>query len=191
VKDIFQEESQNLKPMLSALERIQSEIVKYNPKALLLFGSLARYLSGDTGERQPNDVDLLVITNNTPFIIMNADFGCAVEFHCFSIDRAVKIARILRYDSRASALSKLYGSVLARKHSISIIAAAMMLGPDYGNFGIEQIEVNGITDTRDYSVHRALVGEPWWSRLCRYARERRGPLKRFSDKISYNYDFKG
>ena len=67
----------------------------------------------------------------------------------------------------------------------------MMLGPGYGDFGIEQIEIDGITDTRDYSIHRVLMGDAWWERLCRYALERRGPLMRFTDKIVGSYDFKG
>lgn len=176
--------------MLSAVERIKADIVNYHPKALLLFGSLARHLCGDSGDHVPNDVDLLVITNNTPFLIMNTDYGCAVELHSFTVDRAVRIARLLRYDSRPAALSKLYGRVLVKEHAIDIIAAAMMLGPDYGKFGIEQIEVDGMTDTRNYSIHTVLVGDTWWQRLRRYANERRGPIKRFADKIAYNYAFK-
>lgn len=177
--------------MLSALGCIKADLSDYHPKALLLFGSLARYLAGDRGSHPPNDVDLLVITNNTPFLIMEKDYGCTVELHSFTVDRAVGIARTLRYDSRPAALAKLYGRVLAKAHAIDIIAAAMMLGSDYPDFGIEQIEVDGITDTRDYSIHRVLAGQRWWRRLCRYAAERRGPLGRFADKIVHNYDFRG
>ena len=177
--------------MQSALASIQADISDYHPKALLLFGSLARYLAGDSGGHLPNDIDLLVITNNTPFLLMGRDYGCPVELHSFTVDRAVGIARMLRYDSRPAALSKLYGRVLARAHSIDIIAAAMMLGSDYPAFGIEQIEIDGIMDTRDYSIHRVLSGQRWWRALCRYAAERRGPLGRLADKIVHNYDFKG
>jgi hypothetical protein len=107
------------------------------------------------------------------------------------VERTVGIARSLRYDSRPVALSKLYSRVLAREHAIDVIAAAMILGPAYKDFGIEQIEVNGITDTRDYSIHRVLMGGEWWKRLCRYASQRRGPLMRFTDKIVHSYDFQG
>lgn len=178
-----------LKPMLSAIEQISADMRDYHPKALLLFGSLARYLAGDPGDHIPNDLDLLVITNNIPFVVLNSEYGCKVELHSFKVDRIVGIARSLRYDSRPVALSKLYSRVLARKHSIDVIAAAMLLGPGYGEFGIEQIEINGITDTRDYSIHRALMGDAWWERLCRYAAERRGPLMRFTDKMVRNYNF--
>jgi hypothetical protein len=36
-----------------------------------------------------------------------------------------------------------------------------------------------------------LTGDRWWERLCGYAKERRGPLMRFTDKIVRNYDFDG
>lgn len=175
--------------MLSAIERIKADLMDFHPKALLLFGSLARHLSGDPGDQLPNDVDLLVVTNNTPFLIMQRDYGCVVELHSFTVNRIVGTARSLRYDSRPAALAKLYGRVLAREHAIDVIVAAMMLGSGYGNFGIEQIERNGITDPRDYSIHRVMMGAGWWDRLRRYAQERRGPLMRFTDKIVRNYDF--
>jgi hypothetical protein len=177
--------------MLSAIERIKLDLNDFHPKTVLLFGSLARYLAGDPIDHLPNDIDLLVVTNNTPFLIMKTDYGCALELHSFTVNRIVSIARSLRYDTRPAALSKLYGRVLAKEHAIDIIAAAMMLGPGYGEFGIEQIEVNGITDARDYSSHQVLMGDAWWNRLCRYATERRGPLMRFTDKIVRNYDFEG
>jgi hypothetical protein len=182
-------ETDPLAPMLSAIERIKADLKEYHPKALLLFGSLARCLVGDPGDHPPNDVDLLVVTNNTPFMVMSKDYGCATELHSFPVARIVGIARSLRYDSRPVLLSKLYGRVLAKAHAIDVIVAAMMLGPAYGDVGIEQIEINGILDTRDYSIHRVLMGSGWWERLCRYAVERRGPLMRFTDKMVRNYDF--
>lgn len=185
------ENDHQLQLMLSAIERIKADLHDCHPKALMLFGSLARYLAGDPGDHLPNDIDLLVVTNNTPFLTMRTDYGCTLELHSFTVERIVAIARSLRYDSRPVALSKLYGRVLAKEHAIDVIAAAMMLGPGYGVFGIEQIEINSITDTRDYSIHRVLMGQAWWGRLCRYALERRGPLMRFTDKIVSSYDFKG
>ena len=185
------ENDHHLTPMLSAIEQIKADLKDCHPKALLLFGSLARRLAGDPGDHLPNDVDLLVVTNNTPFLVMNKEYGCVVELHSFTVDRIVGIAKSLRYDSRPVALSKLYSRVLAKEHAIDVIAAAMMLGSVYQDFGIEQIEINGITDTRDYSISRVLMGEAWWRCLSRYAAERRGPLMRFTDKIVRNYDFEG
>jgi hypothetical protein len=181
----------HLQAMLTAMERITTDIKDYHPRVLLLFGSFARYLAGDPGDHLPNDLDLLVVTDNIPFTVMNNDYGCALELHRFTVNRIVGIARSLRYNSRPVALAKLYGRVLARKHSIDVIAAAMLLGPTYGNFGIEQIEIDGITDTRDYSIHRVLTGKAWWERLRHYAKQRRGPLLRFTDRIVRDDVFQG
>ena len=71
--------------MLSAIEHIKADMVNYHPKALLLFGSLARFLAGDPGDHLPNDADLLVITNNTPFLVMQTDYGCKIELHSFTV----------------------------------------------------------------------------------------------------------
>lgn len=185
------ESDTRLATMLQVIERIKAALVDYHPKAALVFGSLARSLAGDPGDRPPNDIDLLVVTNNTPFILMQTDYGVPVELHSFTVDRMVGIAKCLRYDSRPVALSKLYGRVLAKEHAIDVIAAAMLLGPGYGTFGIEQIDIDGIADNRDYSIHRVLTGNEWWARLCRYARQRRGPLKRFVDKVAHTDDFTG
>ena len=181
----------HLQSMMSAITRITADIMDYHPKAFLLFGSFARYLAGEPIDHPPNDLDLLVITNNPPLMIINTDYGCPVALHRFTVDRIVGIARSLRYDSRPVVLSKLYGRNVVRQHAIDVIAAAMMLGPGYAEFGIEQIEINGITDPRDYSIHRVLTGEAWWTHLCDYATERRGPLLRFSDKLAGNDEFTG
>ncbi len=163
----------------------------YHPKALILFGSFARYLIDGPTDHMPNDLDLLVVTANLPFMVTHTDYGCPIELHRFTVDRMVGIARSLRYDSRPVALSKLYGRNVMQRHAIDVIAAAMMLGPNYGDFGIEQIEVNGHSDPRDYSVHRVLTGKRWWTRLCDYATQRRGPLLRFSDKLACSDGFEG
>jgi predicted nucleotidyltransferase len=79
------ENDHHLAPMLSAMEQIKADMKDYHPKALLLFGSLARYLAGDPGDHLPNDLDLLVVTNNTPFMVMKTDYGCTVELHSFTV----------------------------------------------------------------------------------------------------------
>lgn len=185
------EEDPDLSALLRAVDRITADLAECRPKVLLLFGSLARHLTGNPGDTLPNDVDLLVVTNNIPFWIQPADYGCVIELHRFSVERMVGIARSLRYDSRPVALAKLYGRVLAKGHAIDVIAAAMLLGAGYGDFGIEQIEKDGLIDTRDYSIHRVLLGGAWWQRLRSYANQRRGPWMRFTDKIGRNDDFGG
>ena len=76
-----------------------------------------------------------------------------------------------------------------KQHSKDVIAACLLLGPDYNQFGIEQIEIDDLPDPRDYSVHKVWHGVKWWEKLSRYAKNRRGPLKRFSDKIVRQYEF--
>jgi hypothetical protein len=112
-----------------------------------------------------------------------------VEVNLFKIHQLTEIAKSLRYDTKPVALSKLYGKNLFKKHARDVIAACLLLGPAYNEFGIEQIEIDGLRDKRDYSVHHVLSGKAWWERICTYAKERRGPLKRFSDKIVENYEF--
>mgnify|MGYP006299525957 CR=1 FL=1 len=76
------------------------------------------------------------------------------------------------------------GWEIVRQQADSVVAACILLGPDYRAFGIEQIEIDGREDPRDYALHHVLWGHRWWRQLTRYARERRGPLKRFSDRIA-------
>ena len=134
-------------------------------------------------------MDILFVGNNPPYKVERKDYGVAVQFNRMPVDQIVAIAKSLRYDSKVSALSKLYSKNVMKLHSIDVIAACLLLGPKYNDFGIEQIEVDGLVDKRDYSVHQVLFGQRWWSRLREYASERRGPWKRFSDKIVQNENF--
>jgi hypothetical protein len=174
-----------------ALRQLVEDVAEYYPKTVLLFGSLARWLAGVQGEKLPNDMDILFVGNTSPFNVEGKDYGVPVQFNRFAVDQAVAIAKSLRYDSKVTALSKLYSKNVVKQHSIDVIAACLMLGPNYNDFGIQQIEVGGIIDKRDYSVHRVLFGEQWWRRLRAYARERRGPWKRFSDRIAFSEEFEG
>jgi hypothetical protein len=78
---------------------------------------------------------------------------------------------------------------VVKQHSIDVIAACLLLGSRYNEFGIEQIEIDGLIDKRDYSMHRVLQGEDWWNRLRNYALERRGPWRRFADRMVQNEEF--
>jgi hypothetical protein len=121
--------------------------------------------------------------NMPPVGVESKDYACSLEVHRLSEFQVVEIAKSLRYDIKALALSKLYSKVVAKSHAIDVIAACLLLGKQYREFGIEQIEINGRVDQRDYSIHTVLHGEKWWQQLCAYARERRGPIKRLSDKL--------
>lgn len=172
------------------IQRISDDLREYHPRAVVLFGSMARYRAGMDVDHEPNDIDVIMVGDNPPTTVENRDYGCDIELHRFRIHQFVDIAKTLRYDSKPAALSKLYGSVLMRQHSRNIIAACLLLGPSYNDFGIEQIEVDAKSDPRDYSVHQVLIGKEWWQDISEYARERRGPLKRFSDKIVNRCEFR-
>jgi hypothetical protein len=173
------------------LHQLAEDVTEYYPKTVLLFGSLARWLAGVQGAKLPNDMDILFVGNTSPFKVERKDYGVPMQLNRLSVDQTVAIAKSLRYDSKVAALTKLYSKNLVKQHSIDVIAACLMLGPNYNDFGIQQIEVDGIIDKRDYSAHRVLFGEQWWDRLRAYARERRGPWKRFSDRIVFNEEFEG
>ena len=159
------------------------ELGAYHPRVVLLFGSMARFRAGIDTSHVPNDMDLLVVGDQIPPVFETKDFGFPTEITRMRTHTMTEIARSLRYDSRPVALSKLYGNQLLKKQASSVIAASLLLGPGYRAFGIEQIEVDGREDERDYSVHQVLLGNKWWRQIVDYARERRGPLRRFSDKI--------
>jgi hypothetical protein len=174
-----------------ALHRLVKDLAEYYPKTVLLFGSLARWFAGTPGRTLPKDMDILFVGNTSPFNVQRKEYGVPMQLNRLSVEQAVAIARSLRYDSKVAALSKLYSKNLVKQHSIDVIAACLMLGPNYNDFGIQQIEVGGIIDKRDYSVHQVLFGDQWWRRLRVYARERRGPWKRLSDRIVSNEAFEG
>jgi hypothetical protein len=162
---------------------IVGDLKRHRPKAVLLYGSMARMLAGMEMREPPNDIDLLVIGDQIPVTMETKDYGFPTEMIRMRTHSLTEIARSLRYDSRPVALAKLYGHQLAKQHASPVIAACLLLGETYRLFGIEQIELDGREDPRDYSVHQVLLGHAWWRQIVLYARERRGPLKRLSDKI--------
>jgi predicted nucleotidyltransferase len=173
-----------LKTKLAILPEIIRELETYHPLAVVLFGSLARHLHGLPLDHDPKDIDMLVVGDNVTPTVGRKYSGIPLELLRFRCHPFVTIARSLRYDPKPLVLTRLYGDQLARQHARNIIAACLLLGTGYRHFGIEQIEIDGLEDPRDYSVHEVLAGEEWWRQISSFARERRGPLKRFSDKIA-------
>ena len=173
-----------LQAKLEMLPRITRELAVYHPQVVVLFGSLARHLQGMALEHAPRDIDILVVGDNVPATVAQKYEQIPLELHRFRAHSFLAIARSLRYDPRPLALTRLYSNQLAHQHARSVIAACLLLGPGYRQFGIEQIEVDGLEDERDYSVHHVLQGERWWQQVSSFARERRGPIRRFSDKIA-------
>ena len=54
----------------------------------------------------------------------------------------------------------------------SDIAACLLLGPQYHQYGFLQMETE--QHHRDYSIHEVLIGKKWWQALQAYARDHRG-----------------
>jgi predicted nucleotidyltransferase len=161
------------------------------PRAVVLFGSAAAFLDGREGSEAPHDLDLLLVGDFPPPQRLPEDHRFPVELHRLRIAELIEIATILRYDARLVALARLYADNVMRQHALRVIAACLLLGPAYGDFGFEQIEVEGRPDPRDYSCQRVLYGQRWWGRIAAWARERRGPMRRWSDRLVDNDAFPG
>ncbi|MBL0714401.1 MAG: nucleotidyltransferase domain-containing protein [Desulfosarcina sp.] len=181
----------DLQDKLEALPRITRDLKVYHPRAIVLFGSLARHLQALPLDHAPKDIDILVVGDNVPPAAEKKNYEAPLELLRFRLHPFIELARSLRYDPKPMALTRLYGNQLARRHARNVIAACLLLGPAYSRFGIEQIEVGSLADPRDYSVHRVLHGDRWWRHISDFACERRGPIKRFSDKIAGRDQFVG
>ena len=173
------------------IQRACAQIKPWYPKTILLIGSMARYVLGIDRDHIPNDIDLLVVVDNPLLDFAPRPDELPVELHRYPIEEMIQIAYSLRYDARSVALSKLYGKTVLKQHSRDIIAAALLLGSRYNDFGIEQIEIDGQTDPRNYAIHQVLFGKRWWQALRRYAAKRRGPMGWLSDKLFYLDRFEG
>jgi hypothetical protein len=174
---------------LETAVRVAEDLETYGPRTVVLFGSVARLAAGAPAERPPRDLDLFLVGDIPPVTVAACEYGLPVELHRLRLQECLDIARCLRYDSRPIALSKLYTHQLISGAAVRVIAACLLLGPGYRAFGIQQIEVDGREDPRDYAVQRVLRGKPWWRRLQRYAAQRRGPWLRFSDKLVERDEF--
>lgn len=180
---------EKLRSCQAVVETIVRRLPDYHPKAALLFGSLARLTAGLHVDHFPRDIDILLVGNNRPLDLNHKSHLHPVELHHYRIEEILGVARCLRYDPKPVALTRLYTRNVVKQHARDVIAACLLLGSAYGEFGIEQLEIDGHVDTRDYSVHQVLFGDAWWRRLCAYARQRRGGLLRFSDKLAGTYAF--
>ena len=167
----------------SRLERIATELRACYPKAVLLFGSAVAFLDDPRTTPRPHDLDILLVADNPLLDADMKNITPPVELHRFRSGEVIAVARSLRYNSKAVALSKLYAKNLAKQHARDVILAAILLGPNYNDFGIEQIDVGGRPDSRDYSRHLILSGHGWWQRLTAWALERRNLLQRLADKM--------
>lgn len=168
---------------LEAAARAARDLQACGPRAVVLFGSVARLAAGAVPERPPRDLDLFLVGDTPPVAVEAGDYGVPLQLHRLRIRECVELARTLRYDPRPVALAKLYAHQVMRGEAVRVIAACLLLGSGYRAFGIQQIEVDGREDTRDYAAQRVLQGRRWWGRLQAFAQDRRGPWKRFSDRL--------
>jgi hypothetical protein len=170
-----------------ALDAVLADVVQAlagcYPKAVLLFGSGVAFLQDPLANPAPNDLDILLVADNPLVDIRLEDFEPPVELHRFRSDEVGAVARSLRYDRRAVALTKLYAKNVVKQHARDVILASILLGPSYGAFGIEQIEIGARIDTRDYSLHIVLHGQEWWQQLTQWARQRRNLFERLADRM--------
>ena len=172
--------SQSLDALLAKLVGI---LAGCYPKAVLLFGSAVAFLQDCQTNPAPHDLDILLVADNPLVDIRLDDFDPPVELHRFRSDEVCAVARSLRYDSRAVALTKLYAKNVVKQHARDVILASILLGPAYNAFGIEQIEIDARIDTRDYSRHIVLHGHGWWQGLTQWARRRRNFFELLADKL--------
>ena len=90
------------------LTKIVGDLERDRPRAVVLFGSTARFLLGRETTRQPGDIDLLVVGDQIPITFESADYGYPTEIRRMRTYTVTEIARSLRYDARPVALAKLY-----------------------------------------------------------------------------------
>jgi len=165
------------------LDKLMEDLSACYPKAVLLFGSAVPFLQKPRSNPAPNDLDILLISDNPLLDVSLESIKPPVELLRFRSDEVSAVARSLRYDTKAFAISKLYAKNVAKQHARDVILASILLGPSYNDFGIEQIDIQGRVDTRDYSRHLVLYGHDWWQRLTQWARQRRSLLERLADKM--------
>ena len=175
--------------VLSAAMQAAATLAEDRPRCVVLFGSAAALLDGQGADVPPRDLDLLLVGDFPPPRTLLENSRFPVELHRLRTAELIDVATMLRYDTRLVALARLYADNVVRQHALRVIAACLLLGPAYRDFGFEQIEVDGRPDPRDYSRHRVLYGHQWWGRIAAWARERRGPMRRWSDRLVHNDTF--
>ena len=180
MNEAHQPTPQSLQAML---DKLVKALAGCYPKAVILFGSSVAFLKDPLANPAPHDLDILLVADNPLVGVRLDDIVPPVELHRFRSEEVCTVARSLRYDGRAVALTKLYAKNVVKQHARDVILASILLGPAYNDFGIEQIEVGSRIDTRDYSLHIVLYGQAWWRRLTQWARRRRNLFERLADKM--------
>ena len=153
----------------TVIDQVIRDVVQYYPKTVILFGSAARYLQGSQ-EETPEDLDLLHV-GTMPTIEKNR-YDIPLDLFFFETREIISIARSLRYLPKTAARAKMFFKDNWKGYVRSDIAACLLLGPIYPQYGFLQMEDE--EKHRDYSVHLVLHGADWWNALRHYAQEHRG-----------------
>jgi hypothetical protein len=162
------------------IEQIREDYLAFYPKALILFGSTARYLAG-MQEEAPQDIDIIFIGSMKPFHSPQYDIKHDLFF--YFEDEILKIAKSLRNHPRTVSRAKMYMRDTWECVVRSDIAACLLLGACYQEYGFLQMENE--EKFRDYSVHTIIHGGAWWKALQKYAQTHRGLKGLFFDKANH------
>jgi hypothetical protein len=160
------------------IEKITIDLVRHHPRAVILFGSAARYMSG-IQEDAPEDIDLLYVGRFKPMHTEVYRIPCDLFF--FQEHEILSIAKSLRYSPKSMARAKMFFKDSWKGYVRSDIVSCLLLGSAYADYGFLQMEDE--EKPRDYSIHKVLYGEPWWRALQRYAQEHRGLKGLGIDKV--------
>jgi len=87
------------------LELIKADLGRHHPKAVVLFGSAARYLQ-DRQEEAPQDFDVFYVAAFKP--VLSKTLPVKVDLHAYTEYELVRIARSLRYSPRFLSRAKMY-----------------------------------------------------------------------------------
>jgi len=129
-------------------------------------------------ERGTHDFDVLYVAAFTP--VLSQTLPVKVDLHAYTEYEFVRIARSLRYSPRFLSRAKMYMRDTWHGTLRHDIAACLLLGQAYANYGFLQMENE--KRYRDYSVHEVISGRRWWRALQSWTQEYRGPTGLFVDK---------
>ena len=166
------------------LERIRDDLAAHHPKTVLLFGSAARYMQKKQKEK-PKDFDVFYVAPFRP--VLSKSLPVKIDLHSYTEYEIICIARSLRYSPKFVSRAKMYMQDTWHATLRSDIAACLLLGPSYHDYGFLQMENEEIF--RDYSIHEVIFGKPWWRSLQAWTQEFRGPKGLLFDKVLGNDQF--
>ena len=175
-----------LTTLKTVIEKATQDLAQYYPKAVVLFGSAARYLKGMQAP-EPEDIDLLYVGNIQR--IKKTEYHIPTDLFFYRVHEILSIAKSIRYLPHALARAKMYLKDTYNGYVRSDIVACLLLGSGYAEYGFLQMENE--KEYRDYSVHMVLYGEPWWRALQQYAQEHRGIKGLVIDKTLRLDQFQG